>query len=77
MVEFGSHNVKEEDLKSNVGGSWCALKGGGGHLVILNENPARFLMSKEGAGTKSQGARRHQGGTKEAPRRHQGGTKEA
>ena len=28
-------------------------------------------------GTKSMGARRHQGGTEEAPRRHRGGTKEA
>ena len=28
-------------------------------------------------GTKSMGASRHQGGTREAPRRHQGGTKEA
>ena len=32
---------------------------------------------KKDPGTKSRGARRHQGGTKEAPRRHQGGTREA
>ena len=33
--------------------------------------------SKKGPGTKSRGARRHQGGSEEAARRHQGGTKEA
>ena len=36
-----------------------------------------FSLGQEGPGTKSRGARRHQGCTKDAPRRHQGGTKEA
>ena len=36
----------------------------------------RTWRSKMDPGTKSIGARRHRGGTKEAPRRHQGGTKE-
>ena len=33
-------------------------------VVNLNENPAGFLLTQEGPGTKSRGARRHQVGTK-------------
>ena len=73
MIDFGSQDRKEEDLRSNVGVSWGDWWGSGGHLVNLNENPARFLMPKERSGTKS----RVRGGTREAPRRHQGGLSEA
>ena len=48
----------------------------GGDFVGLNENPALFSVSKDGLGTKSSGARRHQGGTREVPRRRQGSTRD-
>ena len=56
--------------------SWLKLVPGR-PVVNLNENPAGVLFTQRGHGTKSRGARRHQGGTEEAPRRHRGGTKEA
>ena len=56
-----------------LGSLWVHSGSGGGSLVDFDENPQRFLMLKRGPGTKSRGARRHQGGTK----RHQGGTREA
>ena len=73
----GSENCAEEGLWSNIGGFGGIFGGGTGHIVNLNENPRGFFVSTEGAGTKSRGAGRHRGGTKEAPGRHQGGTKEA
>ena len=77
MIDFGSQDRKEEDVRSNVLGFWGDWWGSGEHLVNFNENLARILMPKERSGTKSRGARRHQGGTEEAPGRHQGDTREA
>ena len=77
LIEFGWQNRKEEGLKSKGGAlavPWVAV---GGHLVNFNENPQRFLVSKEGPVTKAMGAAMHQGCTRDAPRRHQGGTKDA
>ena len=45
--------------------------------IALNKKHWGFEGSKTTPGTKSRGARSHQGGTREAPGRHQGGTKEA
>ena len=65
------------DFGVTFGALWGHFGSGGGALVNFNENPQRFLLSTRGPGTKSRGARRHRGGTKEAPRRHRGGTREA
>ena len=48
-----------------------------GSKTDLGRLKLRTWRSKMYLGTKSLGARRHQGGTREAPRRHQGGTEEA
>ena len=56
--------------------SWLTLVPGR-PVVSLNENPAGFLLTQEGSGTKSRGARRHRGCTKDAPRMHRGGTRDA
>ena len=48
-----------------------------GSKADLGRLRLRTWRSKMDPGTKSIGARRHQGGTEEAPRRHQGGTREA
>ena len=48
--------------------------GGGGAFVNFDEKRQRFLASKVGPGTKSTGARMHQGCTKDAPGMHQGCT---
>ena len=73
----GSVSRAEEGLWSNIGGFGGMFGVGTGHIVNLNENPRGFFVSTEGAGTKSRGARRHQGGTMDAPRMHRGGTREA
>ena len=48
-----------------------------GSKADLGRLRLRTWRSKMDPGTKSIGARRHRGGTKEAPRMHQGATKEA
>ena len=48
-----------------------------GSKADLGRLRLRTWRSKMDPGTKSMGARRHQGGTKEAPRMHQGCTKDA
>ena len=71
-ITLGVFWVYEGGFGSLLGHFGFTLGMAAGGFVNLNENPRRFYGSKGGPGTKSRGARRHQGGTKEAPRRHRG-----